>query len=142
MARLRDRSRLDPKRLAAMGLELMIGPVAGYGPTVDDLALAWELQGEEVMSDYHGAPGTRPWAYWTFDLDQPQPSGWDAEAVRLAILGLLEPGELAALRERANEARLRVGTDRERISGGNRESGVSVDAAAVEVWERVSAVWR
>jgi hypothetical protein len=60
--------------------------------------------------------------------------------VRLAELGLLGSGELAALRERANEARLRVGTPAERISGGNRESGVSVDAAAVALWDRVSAV--
>jgi hypothetical protein len=57
MARLRDRSRLDPTRLASMTLELMIGPVAGYGPTVDDLAVAWELRGEDIMSDYGGAGG-------------------------------------------------------------------------------------
>ena len=137
MARLRDRFRLDLKRLPGMYLELMIGPVAGYCPTVDELAVAWELCGEDIMSDYEGPAGTRPWAYWAFDLGEPKPGSRDAEAVRLAELGLFEPGELAALRERANEARLRVGTPRERISGGNRESGVSVDAAAVELWAAV-----
>jgi hypothetical protein len=120
----------------------MMGPTVGFGPTVEDLAVAWELRGEDVMSDYQGRAGTRPWAYWAFDLGEPKPSGWDAEAVRLAELGLLEPDELAALRERANEARLRVGTPAERIAGGNRASGVSVDAAAVELWDRVLAVQR
>jgi hypothetical protein len=139
MARLRDRSQLDPKRLAGMTLELMMGPTAGFGPTVKDLALVWELRSDQMMRDYEGPAGTRPWAYWAFDLGEAKPAGWDAEAVRLAELGLLEPAELAALRERANEACLRVATGNERISGGNHKSGVSLDAAAVELWERVSA---
>ena len=45
--------------------------------------------------------------------------------------------ELAALAERANEARLRVDTPAERVSGGNRETGVRVDVLEVELWERV-----
>jgi len=62
--------------------------------------------------------------------------------VRLAELGELRPDELAALGEGATEARLRVGTPRERISGGNRESGVSVDAAAVALWDAVELASR
>jgi hypothetical protein len=63
------------------------------------------------------------------------------ETVRLAELGELTAEELAALREEANEARLRVGTDAERISGGGRNTpgAVSMDAQAVELWERVEA---
>jgi hypothetical protein len=132
MARLRDRSRLDPNRLAGMTMELLIGPTRGFGPTVDDLGVAWALRADDIMSVHDGRAGTRPWAYWAFDLDEAKPSGWDAEAVRLAELGLLGRGELAALRERANEARLRMGTDKERISGGgNRASGVP---AASRTW--------
>jgi hypothetical protein len=55
--------------------------------------------------------------------------------LRLAELGELRPDELAAVRERANEARLRVGTAAERISGGGRDSSgaVSMDARAAEL---------
>jgi hypothetical protein len=55
--------------------------------------------------------------------------------LRLAELGELRPDELAAVRERANEARLRVGTAAERISGGRRDSSgaVSMDARAAEL---------
>jgi hypothetical protein len=63
------------------------------------------------------------------------------ETVRLAELGELTAEELAALGEEANEARLRVGTDDEQISGGGRNTprAVSVDVRAVELWERVEA---
>jgi hypothetical protein len=46
-----------------------------------------------------------------------------------------------ALREAANEARLRIGTDSEHSSGGWRGTpgAVSVDARDVEMWERVEA---
>ena len=47
--------------------------------------------------------------------------------------------EVAAIREAANEARLRVGTDAERISDGWRKYGVSLDQQAVELWEDVHA---
>ena len=120
-----------------MTMELQIGPVEGFGPTVEDLELAWELRGDDVMRDYGGPAGTRPWAYWQFDVGEPKPVGWGAEAVRLAELGLLEAAELAAIRERANEASLRVGTPRELIAGGNRESGKSIDAERVELGESV-----
>jgi hypothetical protein len=77
------------------------------------------------------------------------PKTWDSEArtvegrgdetLRLAQLGELTADELATLRERANEAKLRVGTDAERISGGGREHGVSLDQQAVELWKTVEA---
>jgi hypothetical protein len=56
----------------------------------------------------------------------------DEETLRLAELRELTAGELAALRERATEAKLRVGTDRERLADGR-----SVDARAVELWDAV-----
>jgi hypothetical protein len=66
------------------------------------------------------------------------------ETVRPAELGELTDEELAALPEDANEARLRIGTDAERIFGGwrNTPGAGSMDAQAVELWERVEAVLR
>ena len=61
----------------------------------------------------------------------------DGETLRLAELGLLEADELAAPAERAHEASLRVGTPRDQISGGDRETGVSMDAAVVTLSDAV-----
>jgi hypothetical protein len=73
--------------------------------------VAWELHGARLLAGYNGPPGTRPWAYWVFDLGEEKPQGeWDAEALRLAELGELRPDELAELHERANEAKTRIGT--------------------------------
>ena len=47
--------------------------------------------------------------------------------------------EVAAIREAANEARLRVGTHAAHISDGWRKYGVSLDQQAVELWEDVHA---
>jgi hypothetical protein len=123
-----------------MTTELLIGPVEGRWPSHEDLALAWDLRAADVM---RAAPdGTRPWACWEFDIGEPKPSNRHAEAVRLAELRLLAPDELAALAEQANEAQLRVGTPHEQISGGNRETGISMDAQAVELWEAVDAAMK
>jgi hypothetical protein len=131
MARLRDGRERRPLSLAECRLALLIGPIQG-DPNEDELRLAWELLDAEVMGD--PPPCTRPWAFWRFELGEDRPRSRAGEVVRLAELGVLTPEELARLRERANEARLRIGTGRERISGD-----ISVDAQAVELWERVSA---
>jgi len=60
------------------------------------------------------------------------PRGRDAETLRLAELHALRPDELVAIAERATEARLRVGTPRERISDGE-----SVDQRTVDLHEQV-----
>jgi hypothetical protein len=57
----------------------------------------------------------------------------------LAELGALTADELAALREEVNEARLRIGTDSERTSGGWRKHGVSLDQQTVDLWEAVES---
>jgi len=146
--RLRDR-RWRHERTVDATIDLMIGPaecpitprgapgaVRWQGLTDEQLAVAWLVEREVLMS-HPRLPGTRPWGFWRFELGEEMPSRADAQAVRLAELGLLTADEFAGLYERATEARMRVGTDRERISGGNRESGVSLDAAAVELWEAV-----
>ena len=66
------------------------------------------------------------------------------ETVRLAESGNLRREEVAALREKAIGAGLRVDTPAEHISGGNMIDGVpstdftySVDQRTVDLWERV-----
>jgi len=117
-----------------MTIELLIGPTTFEAdPTVEELGVAWELHGARLMADYNGPPGTRPWAWWTFNLGEEMPQGgWDAEAIRLAELGELRPDELAALHERANEAKTRIGTPGELLSDGK-----SLDRRRVELYERV-----
>jgi hypothetical protein len=120
--------------------DLLLGPVDWPGEaTVEDIELVWMLRRDEVMAGPHGrGDGTRPWAWWAFEAGEERPDG-DREPVRLAELGELTAEELAALREEANEARLRIGTESERISGGWRKYGVSLDQQAVDLWETVES---
>jgi hypothetical protein len=129
-------------------LDLIIGPVEG-GLTEKQLEIAWEAYGEELMGWRH-PDGTRPWGYWRFVLGEEMPrSRWDgesvqdkhAETIRLAELGELRDDEIAAIAEKANEARLRVGTDSERVSGGwvGTPGAVLVDREDIELYEAVTA---
>ena len=64
------------------------------------------------------------------------------ETIRLAELGLLSQDELAAIAESTSEAKLRVGTDRERKSGAPSDPDavgrpVSLDERAVALSEAV-----
>ena len=137
MPRLRERLwRYEPPVNA--DIDLLMGPTDAPGElTIDQLEVAWEIERERMLRDYRGPAGTRPWAYWWFDLGEEMPDDWGAQAIRLAKLGELTDAELAALRERSIEAGLRVGTGRERVSGGGLSHGVSVDARAVELFEAV-----
>lgn len=153
MARLRarlDARDKDPsKRRHAPILDLCMGPTDAPGEyTAEELEALWLLYRDQIMSGPQGRQsGRRPWGWWQFDAGEPQ-SAWDGteerygdETVRLAQLGELTVEEVAALREEANEARLRIGTDAEHIAGGWRTTpgAVSMDACAVELWERVEA---
>ena len=131
--------------------DLLMGPTAG-GPTAEELEVVWALRKDEIMAT-HRRDGRRPWAWWAFELgEEPPTERWNPgagpggriegagdETVRLAELGELTADELAALREGANEAKLRIGTDSERISGGLRKHGTSVDQRAADLWEAVRA---
>ena len=78
-------------------------------------------------------PGQRPWAYWRFELGEEPPQD-DRQPIRLAELGLLRDDEVAAIAERANEARPRIGTTAEHY-GPN----CWPDRDAVELHEAVTA---
>jgi hypothetical protein len=117
-------------------IELLLGP---HELPVEQLAVAWEIARERLMRQRFEKPALpcrRPWAWWQFDAREAVPD-FDGETLRLAELGALRDEEFAALREAANEARPRIGTTSERISGGNRETGVSLDVRAVELWDAV-----
>jgi hypothetical protein len=142
MPRPRDRAqvRRDPDLLT-----LMMGPTEAEGFTDEDLEVGWLHHRERAMDQL--APGTRPWGWWRFvaceEMPCPaDPIGGDSrllEAVRLAELAQLTAEELAALREEANEAKLRIDTNSERISGGWAKYGVSLDQQAVDLWEAVES---
>lgn len=148
MPRLRDRITgrpFDPGHGRHL-LALQMGPTTGEGITVEQLAVSWAVRRDEMMREKH-SPGWRPWAFWWFELGEVpprrdgRPMEW--EAIRLAELGELRDDELGALQERANEAKARIGTGSERVSGGSLEHGgcavVSMDRQAVELYEAVCA---
>jgi hypothetical protein len=121
--------------------QLILGPHEG-GLTVDQLRVAWELERDRVMDWALNGPdprGKRAWAYWEFDLQEPQPEDvWHDGPVRLAELRLLTPRELATFQEEANEARLRIGTEAERHYWPKGTGSVCRDA--VRLWQAIEAV--
>jgi hypothetical protein len=120
-----------PPNSVGVTIDLILGP---HEFTEEQLELAWAAYGEEMMRNCNagrGLPGTRPWAYWRFELGEDPPDGDDA-AIRLAELGLLRDDEIAAIAERANEARPRIGTTAEHYGPDYRP-----DRRAVELHEAV-----
>jgi hypothetical protein len=100
--------------LSAMRLELLLGPTES---SVEHLRVAWSVYGDELTREsIEGARRgvvSRPWGWWVFEQNEEPPHGLtddgeydnEAELTRLAELGVLEPGELGALRRRADEGR-------------------------------------
>jgi hypothetical protein len=110
-------------------LALIGGPTEG-GLTEEQLKLAWEAYGgDDLMLK---RPGARAWAYWKFEVGEEPPDD-DHEPIRLAELGLLRDDEIAAIAERANEGRARIGTGAEHYGWG----GYYPDREAVELHEAV-----
>jgi hypothetical protein len=122
---------------------LSMGPSTMDRFTEPQLRRGWQVYGGELLREERPfLSGTRPWGWWRFEAGEERPRPRGDQTVRLAELGELRDEELAKLRERANEARLRVGTPHERVSGGAlglSPEAYSVDAQAVELWERVEA---
>jgi hypothetical protein len=133
MTRIRDRV-VAPPESAHLILALLIGPPLDF--TEAELALAWEVRREEMMlhnSMGRSSVGFRPWAYWKFDFGEDRPKD-DDTTIRLAELGLLREDELVRIAERANEAKMRIGTDAEHYGPDNYRP----DRDAVELHERVT----
>ena len=140
MTRIRRHYEIELPDEADAMLDLIIGPVQG-GLSEKQLEVAWEAYGEEIMGWQRPGEPWRPLGYWRFVLGEYPPRPRDSETIRLAELGELSDEEIAAIAEKANEARLRIDTDGERISGGNRDTpGAGFpDREAVELYEAVTA---
>jgi hypothetical protein len=147
MARLRSTAqhwRYDPESPERLDiyLDLIMGPHGRF--TEDQLRIAWEVERDNFRSGSRAHLADRYWGYWKFELGEEPPSDGDlmlpwSQAVRLAELGDLSAGEIAALRERANEARARIqkGWHHERISALGTDCERWADREAVEGWRRV-----
>jgi hypothetical protein len=102
------------KRRAAITGEEMLALVIGPRITYTDEPIEWtRKRAEDALREpwmFHAAelleacqPGSRPWAYWRFDLGEENPPADGAEgARRLATLGLLSSTEVARLRAGAS----------------------------------------
>jgi hypothetical protein len=120
-----------PEDSIELVIALIMGPLDDCPYSEAQLRSAWEVRREEWLR-HPRRPGTRPWAYWKFELGEDEPDGDDA-AIRLAELGLLRDDEIARIAERANEARPRIGTTAEHSDGGD----FRPDVRAVELHEAV-----
>ena len=100
-----------PEDSIELVIALIMGPHDDCPYSEAQLRSAWEVRREEWLG-HPRLPGTRPWAAWKFELGEEPPED-DAEPIRLAELGLLRDDEIAAIAERANEARPRIGTTAE-----------------------------
>ena len=149
---------LDSGLRSALG----IGPTTWEPFTEEELEIGWEHHRERLMAqeaERPFLPGSRPWGWWYFEAGRephlaPYPSsvfhseGTDEEylgALReyqfepvlwLAEHGHLRDDEVAALAEKANEARIRIDAGGGRIAGGP-GGGVPVDRWAIELYETV-----
>jgi hypothetical protein len=137
----REARRRKPQPPPLPFLELSIGPTDGFGPTAKELEAMWPAVRELVLESYRDPvyAGRRPWAWWR---ERDEESVWDGrwvsrhdEAVRLAELGLLEAWERAELKKAADDARPRIGTDREHIYFPKGSGSVEQDA--VRLWDAV-----
>lgn len=135
-------------------MALNIGPTTWDNFSDEDLRVGWEHHRERLMAQGVDVPGRRPWGWWFFEAERDEhltPYPLDPEGsveerskaidayyrepvVWLAEHGHLRDDEIAAIAERANEAKLRVGTDAERTGSGGVDRP---DRRAVELYEAV-----
>jgi hypothetical protein len=103
----------DPDRLFHLELTLLIG--SGDGFTDTELERGWRLYGKRLTEDGHprSMPGFRPWGWWRFEAGREEPPRHDEAVLYLAERGELRDHELAAIAERANEGKPRIGTPAE-----------------------------
>ena len=110
----RDEDRADGRVGLRLHLALAIGPTEGDGLPSMICGSAGDTTETGCCAEHRSC--ARPWGWWAFEAGEEMPLKRDEETLRLAEFGELTDVELAALRERANEAKLRVGTDREHVS--------------------------
>lgn len=107
--------------------------------TVEQLAGIWEVERDRPMRKCEATDGggARPWVWWWFDMARTSQTTIGPRRCGGLSSASSRRRTWRALRERANEAALRIGTDAELISGAWRGYGVSLDEGAVAPWEAV-----
>jgi hypothetical protein len=125
-------------------LELEWALTFGPGPICDefsdeDLEIGWSIHGEKLMEKWERRHGSRPWGWWVFTVgEEPPPMEPGAKEIRLAELGELTKEELAAIAERAAEAKATLESGRKNYiaTGGGQQ--LNFEQEAVELYERVT----
>ncbi len=113
-------SALSIEQARELRFELCVGPVewelrriaATDAQAFEVLEAAWRLVSEELVAEFRRTqPGSRPWGWWQFDIEEERPSfsgdGAMAELARLVELGEVVEPEIGAIFARA-DAKLRV----------------------------------
>ena len=136
---------------------LMLGHVGSVFASDEECRAAWVKRREEIMArDW--PTGHRPWGWWAFEAERPKhlvsltevldfegTQDEEAEALDeyktepvewMAAHGHLTAEEIAAITEKANEARPRIGTDSEHIGSGGVDRA---DQRAVKLYEAITA---
>jgi hypothetical protein len=104
--------------------------------TEAELERGWRVYGRELTEHARASslPPWRPWGWWRFEAGREEPSRAEG-VVYLAECGELTGEEVAAIAERANEARIRIGTPAEHCGGT--DGSYRPDRDAVELHEAV-----
>jgi hypothetical protein len=97
--------------------------LAGADRAGDGLPVPERRTAELVGAIRDGLPGSHEWT----------------ERAALLELAVRQAADIDALEADIECAMLRIGTDSERISGGWRKHGVSLDQQAVDLWETVQS---
>ncbi len=101
MARRRSfRRRMSEDEARRFDFELHVGPLLHVGVSDAELdallRAAWEHRRGELLADWR-RPGERPWAWWAFDPELPQPSPGADEVLALLDLGELPDAEVESV---------------------------------------------
>jgi hypothetical protein len=121
-------------RVFDLQLDLLIGSRGEF--TEAELGRGWRVYGRELVEQAltSSSPCWRPWGWWEFEARREQPEDDNAAVVFLAERGERTAQELAWIAERADQARPRIDTPFEHISGDGR---YRPDVEAVELHEAV-----
>jgi hypothetical protein len=125
-------------RIFDLELDLLIGSRGEF--TEAEPERGWRVDGRELTEGARARSGCwRPWGWWRFEAGREEPCRAE-EVVYLAECGELTDAEVAAIAERANEARIRIGTPAEHCGGT--DGSYRPDRDAVKLHEAVIAAPR
>ena len=65
-------------------------------PPAEELRAGWLRWRDELLAE-KGRPGERPWSYFVYELNMPEPSNWHVQIRVLMEQDLMPPAEIAAV---------------------------------------------